>query len=272
MRTIRKIIKHPSIKNFIIKILPRFYTISESLYVRYKDKESNYLDILCDKEKLSLDIGTLWGGYTYLIQKYSKMVYCFEPNKTNHSFLKRSFKYYNDVKLFNMAVSDREQTVRFRIPQNNPGNATIESENLLTGFDNIEECEVKSTSIDKMRLENIGFIKIDIEGHELKALEGMLKTITEQRPILLIESENRHYTDAIQKVTNLLHSIKYELFFLFNAKLYNISDFDLSVHQIQDNRNTNYYINNFISLPLEQVDMIINKFQKKSIGLNDNIR
>jgi len=46
----------------------------------------------------------------------------------------------------------------------------------------------RSISIDAMGLTRVDFIKLDIEGMELEAIEGSAKTLTTQRPILLVEA------------------------------------------------------------------------------------
>lgn len=46
---------------------------------------------------------------------------------------------------------------------------------------------VTAVTIDSLGLENIGFIKIDVEGHELACLRGAAETIRRDRPTLLVE-------------------------------------------------------------------------------------
>jgi len=43
---------------------------------------------------------------------------------------------------------------------------------------------------DGLNLDNIGFIKIDVEGHELSVLKGLKNTITNNMPIIFIEIQN----------------------------------------------------------------------------------
>ena len=51
-----------------------------------------------------------------------------------------------------------------------------------------ENCvRTQMTSIDKLNLKRLDFIKIDIEGMEIEALVGGEKTINEFKPILMIE-------------------------------------------------------------------------------------
>jgi len=52
-----------------------------------------------------------------------------------------------------------------------------------------ENCvRTQMTSIDKLNLKRLDFIKIDIEGMEMEALIGGEKSINEYRPILMIET------------------------------------------------------------------------------------
>ena len=48
--------------------------------------------------------------------------------------------------------------------------------------------EIQAVALDDLALPRVDFIKIDIEGMEMEALEGSRKTIKAQRPILLVES------------------------------------------------------------------------------------
>jgi hypothetical protein len=56
------------------------------------------------------------------------------------------------------------------------------------------ECKIG----DELQLNNIGFIKIDVEGFEYKVLQGLEKTILENKPVLFIEI---HKTDINNKLT-----------------------------------------------------------------------
>jgi FkbM family methyltransferase len=47
--------------------------------------------------------------------------------------------------------------------------------------------DIRTVALDEYNLPRVDFIKIDIEGMELEALEGAAKTIAKSRPILLIE-------------------------------------------------------------------------------------
>jgi len=66
---------------------------------------------------------------------------------------------------------------------------------------------VPKLTIDAMNLPRVDFIKIDIEGMEIEAIEGASRTIAASRPIMLIEKIK---TDATQ-LGSLLQTLGYEV-------------------------------------------------------------
>ncbi len=68
--------------------------------------------------------------------------------------------------------------------------------------------------IDDWRLENLGFLKLDIEGSEPAALEGAFLTIKNNRPIVLFEDKGfcARYGYGFEKGASqvILSSLGYE--------------------------------------------------------------
>ena len=48
--------------------------------------------------------------------------------------------------------------------------------------------EIRTQSIDAMTMARLDMIKIDVEGMELEVLEGAIKSVSDHRPIILVES------------------------------------------------------------------------------------
>ena len=65
---------------------------------------------------------------------------------------------------------------------------------------------VPTYRLDSLSIDNVGFMKIDVEGHEESVIIGAEQTIRRCRPILLIEAENRHREGAVQKITRRLEN------------------------------------------------------------------
>jgi hypothetical protein len=85
--------------------------------------------------------------------------------------------------------------------------------------------EVPVRRLDECELTNVAFIKIDVEGHEERAIVGAKQTIARDRPVMLIEIENRHLYDSesgikdVRDIVALVESFGYECWFLTDGEL-----------------------------------------------------
>jgi FkbM family methyltransferase len=50
------------------------------------------------------------------------------------------------------------------------------------------EMPVHMQTLDSLGLVDVGFLKIDVEGHELAVLRGANETIAKNRPVVFMES------------------------------------------------------------------------------------
>ena len=80
--------------------------------------------------------------------------------------------------------------------------------------------------ISYTKLKNIGFIKIDAEGVELKVLKGAKKLITKYKPTLLIEIEERYISEPIEKSLSKILNLGYRGFALIGEILTPLKFFD----------------------------------------------
>jgi FkbM family methyltransferase len=98
----------------------------------------------------------------------------------------------SNVTVLLLAVSDKAGRSTLYLPR--MGRVAVDTRATLEatanpGFDAIE---IDTKRIDDLALENIAFMKIDVEGHEQAVLRGARDLIASSRPTLLIESEERH--------------------------------------------------------------------------------
>ena len=85
--------------------------------------------------------------------------------------------------------------------------------------------------LDSFHLPPVGFIKIDVEGHELAIIKGAQLTIERDQPSFLIEAEERHKPGAVENLLNYSSNCGYEGFFLLGRQILPINEFSLSRHQ-----------------------------------------
>lgn len=60
--------------------------------------------------------------------------------------------------------------------------------------------------LDDIIKDDVGFIKIDVEGHELAVLKGATSLINRCRPVLLVECEERHSPGGTERLFKFLQS------------------------------------------------------------------
>ena len=184
-----------------------------------------FLKYLIDNNRNSLDVGAYKGVYTYFISKYSKNVYAFEPNPKSFKILKRTVN--KNVKVFPYALSDRSSLDFLKIPKGKKGYSNQGGSIRNVKLDKkIGVLKVVTKKIDDLKLKNIGFIKIDAEGVEMKILYGAKKLIKKNKPTLLIEIEERYISESIEVTLKKILKFGYRGFALIGEILTPIKFFD----------------------------------------------
>lgn len=216
------------------------------------EPELHLLPLLCDERSVSIDVGANRGIYTYFLYKYSASVLAIEANPAYVAMVKHNFG--KKVPVFQAAASEREDRVTLWIPQDKmtQGMATVERQNPVSSG-NCTSIEVNCITLDSIASQRIGFVKIDVEGHELSVLKGATKLLARDTPTLLIEVEERHRENAIGSVRAFLEPFDYAGFFLLNGKLQPIERFSAATYQDpnnliqhQPNEHPSPYINNLL--------------------------
>lgn len=257
-------------KGIAKRVFPRrFWTLKYKRLARcLQERELQLVPALCDARKISLDVGAEAGLYSVHMAACSRRVVAFEPRPGQARDLKRMFQAVGaPVSVECYALSDRIGMEVLRIPLSGLGRSTIEPRNSLesSGQNRQVKMKVEVRRLDDFKLEPVGCIKIDVEGHEIAVLRGAIKTLKEHRPNLLVESEDRHCRNAVDDLRSILQDQDYAGYFLLDGTLSPISEFDLSKHQNRGNigggrggnRKSGIYINNFVFLPLERHETVL---------------
>jgi FkbM family methyltransferase len=221
---------------FAYRRLPRLVFLLRRLSGANYEREMELLDLLCDRNRPSLDVGAKIGMYTWRIRKHSSEVIAFEPIPMFNRILRAVFKGRRG-RVEPYAVSDRRGTAKMRLPYGHDGKpkfgrSTIDPANRFDPeiIGRTDEIEVETRRIDDYDLADVGFIKIDVEGHELAVLAGAEATVARHKPILLIECNDEHQPDAIARLSDWLEGHDYNTVFLDGHELRLIGDYQRDVH------------------------------------------
>jgi FkbM family methyltransferase len=156
-----------------------------------------------------VDVGANVGLITVPMATRFKKVYSFECVSETFECLSYNTKNYDNVKCFNVAVSNTIDKVKVAIPKTDgvvysSGWASI-SKDRQESFLEKDFIEVNSLTIDSLNLDGLDFLKIDVEQAEMMVIQGTINTIKKFRPIIEFENKRRENIE----VMNLLSSMGY---------------------------------------------------------------
>ena len=171
-----------------------------------------------------LDIGSNSGYYSfYFADKFKDLkVKAFEPNIDAYNKFKKTLvkNFLKNIEIFNFGLSDANRKVKIRSMIKNgfvqSNSAVLDSSHKfdLKDFE-IKEATLKvGDDILNFRNEKLS-IKIDVEGHEIYTLKGLLDILKHNKCLLLIEISDSNF----KKVNNFLKIINYRHIFKFECKL-----------------------------------------------------
>tara|TARA_R110000822_G_scaffold58665_1_gene146630 strand:- start:20 stop:469 length:450 start_codon:yes stop_codon:yes gene_type:complete len=131
-------------------------------------------------------------------------VHVYEP--VHILLLKTNTVNYPNIVYHDNAVGDKECIVNMTLNLTNSGDNRVTDQGEIT---------VLQKTIDSLNCTTVDFIKMDIQGNELSALQGAEQTIMQCRPVMMIEIENDDPNR--QTIHNLLQGWGYKLHFKKNA-------------------------------------------------------
>lgn len=155
-------------------------------------------------KRVALDVGASYGFVSTGLAQIFEKVHSFEINTQVLYHLKKNVSSYDNIHVYDFGLSSKTQKLLAR----NEG-----SKSGMTSIDNSGKELVDLKALDELNIENIDFIKVDVEGHEKDFFEGAMKTISIFKPVILFETncgrelyseKNRQY------IFNLLKELNYK--------------------------------------------------------------
>jgi FkbM family methyltransferase len=159
--------------NYTVEILHQFNELSW------------YSEYLTKDDKVILDLGGNVGLFAIHVTPWAERIVTVEPTPSHYDLNTQLTGEFKQIERIQAAISNTTgQTTFYTFPSNTTTNSLINR-----GGDSFTvDCITIPDLIDKLGLDHVDFIKLDIEGSETIALnEGIIKSISYKASKILIE-------------------------------------------------------------------------------------
>ena len=186
--------------------------------LRKGEAELRMLPDLVPRDRTAIDVGANKGVYTHVLSELCAQVIAFEPNPKVFRMLQHGLR--DNVIAHQVALSDQGGEAELFIP-GTQGKYSTQLGSLRTRRDGVEGriVRVPTRTLDSYELRNVGFIKIDVEGFEQAVLRGARETLARNRPVILLEMEERHTGEPIEQSIAAVEAYGYDVFFVRDGVL-----------------------------------------------------
>jgi FkbM family methyltransferase len=255
-------------KRTLKMLRPQLKQVAESLFPKTMyarrfeswvkvEPELPLLPALSRKDAVALDIGANEGFFAHHLLPHAQGVIAFEPLPQMLARLRE--RYAGKMVIHGVILSDQEGQGELKYPAGGYMSATIAESNLaaLESGRVIETVVSPMRTLDSFKLTNVGFVKIDVEGHEEAVLHGGAETLKREKPNLMIEIEERHAPGSLARVSAFLHDLGYSGFYLDGKQIMPVAQFNPLSDQVIQNGKAGKYINNFLFFPRDRAAGIV---------------
>jgi FkbM family methyltransferase len=119
--------------------------------------------------KLAIDIGANIGNHSLYFSDYFQNVHSFEPNPRTFNLLSINSNLAHNIICHKIGLSDVSRNSQIKVNVGNIGNSMV-VDGVVNGT-----IGISLETLDSFNFKKVGLIKIDVEGHEYKALLGAKK-------------------------------------------------------------------------------------------------
>lgn len=140
--------------------------------------------------RVFVDVGAEWGFYIYLALKYAPktcLIHAFEPEPVRYRLLKEFFQPYSNVSIYPYAAAAGNESRLIAKPDHGVS-ATLDLDIAKYPEKKGTNIEIETVALDDfLKDSEIDIIKMDIEGAEVLAFQGMSRVLKEKRPVIFLE-------------------------------------------------------------------------------------
>ena len=179
---------------------------------RWEEHQHDVVDQYLDSNSVVVEVGAHIGTLSVKISKVVKKLYCFEPMDVSFEMLNKNLELNNctNVTTIKKGVSNTNSKTHVKwISDGNVGGTGLEGGGITRESNVSSRIEVELVTIDSMELEELHYLKIDVEGFEEMVIQGAEKTIAKFLPLIIIECFESIETGEIISEKTLGKRFKY---------------------------------------------------------------
>ncbi len=174
--------------------------------------ELSLLGLLTRAGSLNVDIGANKGVYTYQLARWGDVV-AFEPIPQLASKLARAA--YPNVTVHQCVLCEKTGSQVLHVPYHTKKKGALNTPSAsLRDQDNGDmlAIDVEARTLDSFELDDVGFIKIDVEGWEENVLQGARETLRRGQPIVMAEFVDAYAPGVLSRVPAFFDDLNYKGF------------------------------------------------------------
>jgi FkbM family methyltransferase len=166
---------------------------------------------------ICIDIGANIGNHSVFFSEHFDEVIGLEPHPIAFDLLQLNAKWYPRIKPLRVGASDTHRTVKATMPFGNLGGVKISLDgSVQSDASSVEfDCRRVDELIPENRHQDVGFVKIDVEGHEYEAMRGCEKIIASAKPIIAFELLREDHDRNRERILAFLREHGYSRFLEF---------------------------------------------------------
>ena len=153
----------------------------------------------------AIDCGAWVGGWSRVLTSKFERVLSIEANADNARCVRKNLKGNDNATVLHLAVGDQD---RWTTAARETGGANVGSRIVSEGAPNVMLRRIDSLPEVKTLLPHVDYIKIHVNGMELKALKGAAETIKQHKPVLtvVLKPAIADYADSPDAARMFLHA------------------------------------------------------------------
>ena len=248
-------------KKFLVYTTNDVYKALKGLKGYWEPHIMSILKLIIKEDSVCFDLGANVGLISLFLSYLAKkgQVFAFEPSSTNFFLLKKNKEINNAENLFIFKLCVYDKTSDFDFFEKNP---LTSCSHLVINKNYYFNRKVTCVKLDEWLVDKdisrVDFLKLDIEGAEIKALNGSLNLIEKFKPDLILEFNSKALLALKEEpidLFNLLLKIYPKLYLIYpymdfdSVKLKRVDNFDSFIKTAKKTRYI-YRIKNYIQAEL----------------------